>query len=191
MRTFRVISPNFEETIRLAAAMPSIEMTLTIYHSELAERERKILSITGDPLGCDFSWLKDESKKEEVQSLLLERYRILSEMFELHCSDSEAKRFESQNERLYSLTRDMFSRTGKMYRQMLSSPLEEKDDDFTVEGCLRYWGDTAQDVLHLEDDEYYRSDFTKMIIVNALLQQKKLGDMEVMTVILTGTPPKA
>ena len=104
MRTFRVISPNFEETIRLAAAMPSIEMTLTIYHSELAERERKILSITGDPLGCDFSWLKDESKKEEVQSLLLERYRILSEMFELHCSDSEAKRFESQNERLYSLT---------------------------------------------------------------------------------------
>lgn len=127
--------------------MPSIEMTLTIYHSELAERERKILSITGDPLGWDFSWLKDESKKEEVQSLLLERYRILSEMFELHCSDSEAKRFESQNERLYSLTRDMFSRTGKMYRQMLSSPLEEKDDDFTVEGCLRYWGDTAQDVL--------------------------------------------
>ena len=96
--------------------MPSIEMTLTIYHSELAERERKILSITGDPLGWDFSWLKDESKKEEVQSLLLERYRILSEMFELHCSDSEAKRFESQNERLYSLTRDMFSRTGKMYR---------------------------------------------------------------------------
>lgn len=170
MRTFRVISPNFEETIRLAAAMPSIEMTLTIYHSELAERERKILSITGDPLGWDFSWLKDESKKEEVQSLLLERYRILSEMFELHCSDSEAKRFESQNERLYSLTRDMFSRTGKMYRQMLSSPLEEKDDDFTVEECLRYWGDTAQDVLHLEDDEYYRSDFTKMIIVNALLQ---------------------
>ena len=181
MRTFRVISPNFEETIRLAAAMPSIEMTLTIYHSELAERERKILSITGDPLGWDFSWLKDESKKEEVQSLLLERYRILSEMFELHCSDSEAKRFECQNERLYSLTRDMFSRTGKMYRQMLSSPLEEKDDDFTVEGCLRYWGDTAQDVLHLEDDEYYRSDFTKMIIVNALLQQEKIGDMEVMT----------
>ena len=71
MRTFRVISPNFEETIRLAAAMPSIEMTLTIYHSELAERERKILSITGDPLGWDFSWLKDENKKEEVQSLLL------------------------------------------------------------------------------------------------------------------------
>ncbi len=90
MRTFRVISPNFEETIRLAAAMPSIEMTLTIYHSELAERERKILSLEAI-LGWDFSWLKDESKKEEVQSLLLERYRILSEMFELHCSDSEAE----------------------------------------------------------------------------------------------------
>lgn len=162
--------------------MPSIEMTLTIYHSELAERERKILSITGDPLDCrNFSWLKDENKKEEVQSLLSERYRILSEMFELHCSDAEAKRFESQNERLYSLTRDMFSRTGKMYRQMLSSPLEEKDDDLTVEGCLRYWGDTAQDVLHLEDDEYYRSDFIKMIVVNAMLWQEKLGDMEVMT----------
>lgn len=58
---------------------------------------------------------------------------------------------------------------------------KEKDDDLTVEGCLRYWGDTAQDVLHLEDDEYYRSDFTKMIIVNAMLQQEKIGDMEVMT----------
>ena len=85
--------------MRLAAAMPSLEMTLTIYHSELVERERKILSITGDPLDYrNFSWLKDENKKEEVQSLLSERYRILSEMFELHCSDSEAKRFESQND---------------------------------------------------------------------------------------------
>ena len=124
MRKFRFISPDFEDTMRLAASMPAPEMTLTIYHRELAERERKILSITGDPINCtNYSWLKDENKKEEVQSLLSERYRILSEMFELHCSDSEAKRFESQNERLYSLTKEMFSRTGKLYRQMLSSPL--------------------------------------------------------------------
>ncbi len=50
--------------------------------------------------------------------------------------------------------------------------------------------DTAQDVLHLEDDEYYRLDFTKMIIVNALLQQEKQGDMEVMT-CNPKLPPKA
>ena len=182
MKKFKVRTLDFEETMGLAAAMPTPEMTLTIYHRELAEREQKILSITGDPISCiDYSWLKDENKKETVESLLSERYRILSEMFELHCSDSEAKRFESLNERLFTLTGDMFSRTGTMYRQILSSPLEEKDDDLTVEGCLRYWGDTAQDVLHLEDDEYYRSDFTRMIIVNALLQQEKLGDMELMT----------
>ena len=182
MRKFKVRTLDLKETLELADAMPSTETTMTIYHRELAERERKILSITGNLLDCrNFSWLRDDNKKEAVDTLLSERYLILSKMFELHCSDAEVKRFESLNERLFTLSGDMFSRTGKMYRQILSSPLEEKDDDLTVEGSLCYWGDSAQDVLHLEDDEYYRSDFTKMIIVNAMLQQDKLGDMEVMT----------
>ncbi len=181
MRTFIKKSSNLQETLHLAAALPSPQMTMTIYHRELAEREQKILSITGNPLDCrNCSWLKDEGKKEVVGSLLSERYLILSEMFDQHCSDSEVERFERQNERLYSLTGDMFSRTGKLYRQMLSTPLDDKDDDLTVEGSLRFWGDSAQDVISLEDDDYYRSDFTKMIIVNAMLQQDKFGFMEVM-----------
>lgn len=162
MRKFKVRTLDLKEALELADAMPSTETTMTIYHRELAERERKILSITGNLLDCrNFSWLRDDNKKEAVDTLLSERYLILSKMFELHCSDAEVKRFESLNERLFTLSGDMFSRTGKMYRQILSSPLEEKDDDLTVEGSLCYLGDSAQDVLHLEDDEYYRSDFTK------------------------------
>lgn len=74
----------------------------------------------------------------------------------------------------------MFSRTGKMFRAMLDMPLENQDD-LVVEGCLRYWGDTAEDALQFEDDDFYGSLFTEMLIINAVLRQKKMGDMEVMT----------
>lgn len=150
------------------------------YRDEVRAIEKKILKLTGDPLKL-FSkpWEKDEKKVSKVEFLLMDRDYILSKMFEKHCSEAEVKRMESVNAHLLELTQDMFARTRKLYRNLLDIPMDSKDDDLTVEGSLRYWGDTAQDILHLEDDEFYGSDFTRMIIINAWLQKYAKGDLEI------------
>ena len=152
------------------------------YRDELRKVERSILRLTGDPLGFSSKrWEKNEKTAEKVEDLLRRRYYLLSKMFEIHCSEAEVRRMEIVNDNLYSLTRDLFSRTGKMYRNILDLPADPKDDDLTVEGTLKYWGDSAQDVLHLEDDEFYGSDFTRMILVNATLQRDVKGDLEIIS----------
>ena len=125
------------------------------YRAEVHKVEKSILRLTGDPLKVSSRrWEKSERRAEKVEDLLGRRYYLLSKMFEIHCSEAEVKRMESVNAHLYELTCDMFSRTGRMYRNILDLPMDPKDDDLTVEGTLKYWGDSAQDVIHLEDDGF-------------------------------------
>ncbi len=158
------------------------EERIVKYRKAVRYIEDRILKITGNPVtDMAFCWCRDEVEKYKVEMLLMERDYLISKMFELHCSDEEVERFEKQNDRLYSLTCDMFSRTGKMYRKMLDITPEKEDDELTVEGCLRYWGDSEGNILKLEDDEFYGSRFTELIIINAILQEDKMGDDEIMT----------
>ena len=52
---------------------------------------------------------------------------------------------------------------------MSTMPLHEKDDDVEVEAKLRFWEDGAPSVLEIEDDEFYGSDFTRMIVLLSLI----------------------
>lgn len=189
---YNIIKDN-EEVVRFDKKMDALHEKIVGYES-LPDEERiakyretnrevedEILDLTGNPLTIIADkWCRDDVKKYKVEMLLGERCYMLSKMFEQHCSDAEVKRFEELNDKLYSLTCDMFSRTGKMFRAMLDMPKDERDDDMTVEGCLRYWGDDAQDVLRLEDDDFYGSRFAEMILINAMLQDEK-GVDEIMT----------
>ena len=152
------------------------------YRAEVQKVEKSILRLTGDPLKLSSRrWEKSERTAEKVEDLLGRRYYLLSKMFEIHCSEAEVKRMDSVNAHLYELTCDMFSRTSRMYRNILDLPMDPKDDDLTVEGTLKYWGDSAQDVLRLEDDEFYGSDFARMILVNATLQRDVKGDLDIIS----------
>lgn len=174
-----VESDGWEKKVKALEALPYDERAES-YRNEVRTIEKKILKQTGDPLRLSSKpWEKDENKAQRVELLLMDRDYFISKLFEMHCSDAEVKRLESVNAHLYELTQDMFGRTGKLYRNLLDLPKDAKDDDLTVEGTLRFWGDTAQDVLHLEDDEFYGSDFTKMIIINAHLQKYVNGDLEI------------
>ena len=169
------------EIINALDTLPE-EERIERYRAEVQKVEKSILRLTGDPLKLSSRrWEKSERTAEKVEYLLGRRYYLLSKMFEIHCSEAEVKRMESVNAHLYELTCDMFSRTGRMYRNILDLPMDPKDDDLTVEGTLKYWGDSAQDVLHLEDDGFYGSDFTRMILVNATLQRDVKGDLEIIS----------
>ncbi len=167
----------FHERMKSYEELP-VKERLEKFREEIRDAESKILEITGDPYkeyvskSCD-----SEDKREIVENLLGFRGFALSKMFEIHCSEAEVTRIESLNAKLYALTQQMFERTGRMYRYILDMPLDEKDDDIEVEGTLRYWSDARSGILHLEDDDFYSSDFQRMIPIIAFIESECHGDL--------------
>ena len=148
------------------------------FREEVRKTEAEILKITGDPItGSLWKTLETGDNKEIVDNLLGYRYYALSKMFALHCSDAEVKRIEALDAQLLQLSHNLFDRTAKMYRAVLDMPSDEKDDDITVEGTLKFMGDTARDILHLEDDAFYGSDFKRMILIISFLETELHGDL--------------
>lgn len=161
------------------------------YREEVRNAEAEILKITGDPI-TDSLWktLETEDSKEIVDNLLGYRYYALSKMFALHCSDAEVKRIEALDAQLLQLSRNLFDRTAKMYRAVLDMPSDEKDDDINVEGTLKFMGDTAQDILQLEDDAFYGSDFKRMILILSFLETELHGDLALLDCHVGWDPEK-
>ena len=93
----------------------------------------------------------------------------LNSLFEVHCSDEEVRRFTAINDKLYTMTESMYERARMVNDLIKTMPLHEKDDDVEVEAKLRFWEDGAPSVLEIEDDEFYGSDFTRMIVLLSLI----------------------
>lgn len=147
---------------------------------EVRAYEAKVLEITGDPIHDNF-WRKldSEDKMDTVDGYLSNRDYALDKMFMRHCTDAEVRRLEVLDARLHELENDLFSRTQKMYDYILAMPKDEKDDDIDIDGTLRYWGDTAQDVLHLEDDDFYGSKFLEIILIKAYVLKEHCGGLAI------------
>ena len=65
---------------------------------------------------------------------------------------------------LYELTQKTYKRTRRLYRSLLKDKKDPSfDDDYNIEGILRYVYNDEESVLQLEDDEYYASDFNYML----------------------------
>lgn len=172
---------NFYERLKGYESLPE-EERIEKYRQEVRNAEAEILKIAGDPItGSLYTTLKTEDSKEIVENFLNYRYYALSHMFALHCSDAEVGRIEALNARLLECSRNLFDRTAKMYRAVLDMPSDELDDCLSVEGTLKYIGDTAQDVLHLEDDAFYGSDFTRMILILSYLETELDGDLPILS----------
>ena len=129
---------------------------------ELYEIEDQIKSITGADIESREKWLDDTLKKEDVRKLLNERQHLLNDMFV--ADETAMLRFRGINERLFILTRQLFVWLNKLHDD-LSSIMNQKDfdDDYNLEGTLRYCFNGEESVLKLDDDEKYGSDFMLMI----------------------------
>ena len=75
------------------------------------------------------------------------------------------------NDKLYEMTERMYERARMVNELIKTMPLHEKDDDVDVEAKLKFWEDGASSVLEIEDDAYYGSDFTRMIVLLAIVDR--------------------
>ena len=149
---------------------PSVEKTASL-KSFIIDIEKDILGIAGDVLDYSLIIRKRLSpgQFELLDSLLDLRCWALNSMFEVHCSDEEVRRFTDINDKLYTMTERMYERARMVNKLIKTMPLHEKDDDVEVEAKLRFWEDGAPSVLEIEDDEFYGSDFTRMIVLLSLI----------------------
>ena len=135
--------------------------------------EKDILEIAGDVL--DYSLIVRKRltpfQFELLDALLDLRGWALNSLFEVHCSDEEVRRFTAINDKLYTMTESMYERARMVNDLIKTMPLHEKDDDVEVEAKLKFWEDGAPSVLEIEDDAYYGSDFTRMIVLLAIVDR--------------------
>lgn len=157
---------------RLRSMEPSDDKTASM-KSFIHDIEADMLAITGDVLDFRNRRIRDLSPDQFdlLDSLLLLRGWALNNLFEAHCSDEEVRRFTAINEKLYEMTENMYERARMVNEYLRTMPLHDKDDDIEVEARLRFWEDGASSVLELEDDEYYGSDFSRMIVLLAIVDR--------------------
>ena len=124
--------------------------------------EQKIISITGSSSEGSDKWLKNKRKKTKVYKLLRQRQRILNLNFVPETRNME--RLNELNNYLLNLTQRLYHRVKEAQSKikiLMDNP--DFDDDYEVEGILRYCFNDENSVLKLWDDELLGSNFTLMI----------------------------
>ena len=160
----------WSEQIRLMST--SGEKTSSL-KSFIHDIEADMLDITGDVLDYSNRRIRDLTpyQFDLLDCLLLLRCWALNNLFDEHCTDEEVRRFAAINDKLYEMTERMYERARMVNELIKTMPLHEKDDDVDVETKLKFWEDGASSVLEIEDDAYYGSDFTRMIVLLAIVDR--------------------
>jgi len=147
----------------------------------LKELEKEIKRKVGEePLRFFLDNRRNTKALDDIEMLVGLRCFILNRMFT--ATPDEVKRFENVNTLLDKLTKQMYSRTASFYRSLLASCRDETfDDDYNVEGSLScnldYLKDEPnEDILYLDNDEYYGSDFAYMMSLVWLMEDELHGD---------------
>lgn len=130
------------------------------YRDELIDIERQIKDIAGKSNDDNDRWRNDPVKFSEVKHLLARRMKFLNMMFSPN--DENMKRFREVNCRLELLCRQLRERILKLQESLPLIQDPDFDDDYEIEGELRFCYNDEDSVLILDDDNYC-SDFRRMI----------------------------
>lgn len=129
---------------------------------KLKQIESRIIELVGSDLEqFNYDELSKEQRKE-VRRLLLERRDILNEMFQP--TEANLAQFRKINDELNRLTMALNERVNKFIAKkelLLDTP--DFDDDYELEGTLKFVFNDETSICHLPDDEYYGSNFAVMI----------------------------
>ena len=130
------------------------------YRDELIDVERQIKGIAGNLSDDNDKWRNNQTKFDEVRKLLTRRWNLLNLMF--MPSVVNMNRFKEINSRLESLCSQLRERMLKLKKSLPLVQDSDFDDDYELEGELRFCYDDENSVLKLADD-HYCSDFCRMI----------------------------
>lgn len=134
--------------------------------------EDKITAIAGKNIDASSKWMRDSDLVETVKELLSDRRALLNEMFQP--TPEAIKHFNVVNDRLSILYSQLRTRMLTIdEKRLLIMDCPDFDDDFEIEGRLSFSFNDENSVLKLEDDNYYDSDFTRMIcLIDSLIHHK-------------------
>lgn len=129
---------------------------------KLQQIESRIIEL----VGTDFDVFKydelSKAGKEEIKSLLRERRDILNEMFQP--TEANLAQFRKINDELYRLTMALNERVNKFIaKKDLLLDSTDFDDNYELEGTLKFVFNDESSICHLPDDDYYGSNFAVMI----------------------------
>ena len=142
---------------------------------ELVRIESSIKTITGDNIEY-MTWWRNDEKCDKVQTLLHQRCTILNKMFA--ATPTEIDRFKQVNEMLYDLTSQLFNRVKSLSGSCEKIADRSFDDDYDIFGTIQVVVECETDILTLDDDDYYGSDFLLMNHILYLIYDEHDSDIE-------------
>ena len=143
---------------------------------DLLNIESSIKAITGDSLEYMTYWWRNDKKRDKVKTLLHQRCTILNKMFA--ATPAEIDRFKQVNEMLYDLTSQLFNRVKKLSSSHKIIADTTFDDDYEIDGTLRVVIESETDILTLDNDDFYGSNFLLMNHILYLLYDNKNSNIE-------------
>lgn len=133
---------------------------------EVLRIEEQIRSV----VGSDPDRLKQHvllRHKEELELLLDQRRTLLNWMFME--TPQEVARMNVLNTRLFDLTKRLRVKMADVCERLASHQRDDFDDDFEVEGTLRFSYNDEDSILSYEGADVYGSDYRLMIALNNYL----------------------
>lgn len=133
------------------------------YCAEVRKIEKKLAVLVPEGY-TDCSW----SKRDKVKELLARRRCLLNDLF--RATPDEVKRLEELNQQLQTQSLGLVSEMTKCYRQMLSSP--QQAWEYEIAGSISCDLNVSDTMVVVEGDDYYCSDFAKMIEIQLQLNDE-------------------
>ena len=121
-------------------------------------------------VGSDPDWVEipsEEHLRIDLLLLLDERRSLLNWMFME--TPEEIERMKIVNTRLFELTQELRHKMADVCESLTSHQRDDFDDDFEVEGTLRFSYNEEDSILSYEGAEVYGSDYRLMIATNNYL----------------------
>ena len=138
------------------------EQPFGVLRSRVQEIESEIRSVVGtEPGWIDMTAL--DKHKDELDLLLEDRKVLLDWMFQE--TPEEVERMRIVNKRLFDLTNRLRVKMADVSEYLVSRDRDDFDDDYEVEGTLRFSYNGDDSVLPYPGDEVYGSDFRLMVNV--------------------------
>lgn len=143
------------------------EQPFEVRRTRVQEIESEIRSVVGaEPGWIDMVVL---DKHKDALDLLLDERKILLDWM-LQQTPEEVERMRIVNQRLFDLTNRLRVKMADVAEYLLSRERDDFDDDYEVEGTLRFNYNDEDSVLHYPGDDVYGSNFELMINVRDWLK---------------------
>lgn len=142
------------------------EAPFDVLRAEVLSTEERIRNVVGPD--ADYARIPDMYKEKEELELLLDQRRTLLSWMYME-TPQEVARMNQLNTRLFDLTNRLRVKMAGVCESLASNQRDDFDDDFEVEGTLKFSYNGEESILPYDGADVYGSDYRLMIATNNCL----------------------